>query len=225
MATRSEKRSDYDFSGIIIDELVAKPLVAVAIAESKMAREQVRLLLDTCFYWDEEKHCYRPYVIKMSVTRAFLQEGSDPDKPPKLREVVTYFDVPLITIFPLASLGIDTVNIDFGLEVTAQYTTETQGGVGGSHDAEVNPKSAIAQPASDVRILGKVAPRSSSAVEGALAAREQTSVGAQAAYSIEVSASPMALTKGLLSLIDLYTKAIEPVEMPEQTQNDRGSRS
>lgn len=50
-------------------------------------------------------------------------------------------------------------------------------------------------------------------------------MGALAAYSIEVTASPMSLTKGLLSLIELYTNAIEPWEMPEENPDtDTGGR-
>lgn len=223
MATSSDKRSEYDFSGIVIDELVAKPLVAVAIAQSKMAHEQVHLLLRNCFYYDEKDHCYRPKVIKMTLTRGVLEGGDEPDAPPKLEKVVTHFHVPLITIFPFAALGIDIVNIDFDLEVTAQYTTESQSDIG--QQSEIDPQSGIAQPASNVEILGKVAPQAKYARRvGTGSTTEETSVGALAAYSIEVTASPMSLTKGLLSLIELYTNAIEPWEMPEDRDADTGGR-
>jgi len=222
MATRSDSNNKYDFSGIVIDELVAKPLVSVAIAQSKMAQEQVRLLLKNCFYYDNRDQCYRPRVIKMTLARGVLAAGHEPDEPPTVEEVVTHFTVPLITIFPFAALGVDTVNIDFALDVTAQYTTEPPTQEARSPNDPVGPASAATQPASGVQVLAKVAPHARGPSARIKADSDKASVGAMAAYTIAVSASPMSLTKGLLSLIEMYTNAIEPYEMPQGDKDNAG---
>jgi hypothetical protein len=50
----SKKLNRYDFSGIPINELITKPLLDISRAQSKMAEEQVRLLLKNCFRFNGE---------------------------------------------------------------------------------------------------------------------------------------------------------------------------
>ncbi len=204
MTTNTSKSNQYDFTGIPIDELISKPLTAIVDAQSKMAREQVKLLLQNCFTFNGE--FYQPKVIKMCITRAVIEQRG-PDKPPELEQIITFFDLPLISIFPFNSLGIEAVDIHFDIDISTQYTieidwenipsdTDQASSFNTDHDTEV-------------QMLGKV-------TSSAFTNKKKTeSISSDSSYSVDVVAAPLPLPPGLLSIIDVYTKAIEPTQMPE----------
>ncbi len=203
MKQKSTQKNQYDLSGIPIEELITKPLTAIVDAQGKMAAEQVKLLLQNCFFFNGE--FYEPKVIRMSITRAVIADNNK-DQQPILEQIVTYFDLPLISIFPLNSLGIDEVNIHFELEVTAQYQTDTQWDDG---DTDNDQSAYIKAKNSKIEMLGKVATKTVSKQN------EMESIETNAAYSVDVVAGPLPLPPGLLTIIEVYTKAIEPTVMPE----------
>ncbi|WP_077287615.1 DUF2589 domain-containing protein [Cognaticolwellia aestuarii] len=203
MNKKKSKTNKYDFSGMSIDELIAKPLTAIVDAQGKMAAEQVKLLLQNCFFFNGE--FYEPKVIKMSITRAVIEDLNSGTQP-VLEQIVTYFDLPLISIFPLNSLGIDAVNIHFELEVTAQYQKETDSADTNSNN---DHQGFVRKNNSNIEMLGKVS------TKAIINQNEAESIATSAAYSVDVVAGPLPLPPGLLSIIDVYTKAIEPTVMPE----------
>lgn len=193
------------FSGVPLKHLIITPLIGAVEAQSKMSEEQIRLLLNNCFHYDGEH--YQPIMLQMVLTHAILDKNEDSET--DLKQISTSFNLPLVTLFPFTSLCVDTVKISFEMEVTSHYTV----------GSEVDPKSQSSMNQSDlnntlkrdespVQILGKVgAARSSD---------EKESGGGKstANYSVDITATPKPLSKGLLSIIELYTKAIVPTEMP-----------
>lgn len=214
--------TDYVLSGIPFDELITEPLLAVAKAESEMSKQQVRSIIRNCFY--EEDGVLRPVMLKMSITKAFLEPDSNIGPNDELRQVVTYFYLPMITIFPISSIGVDNVNINFSMEVLSQFNNEPQSTSTTTTQKEVRrtnvetTDSFISHPR-NTTTLGRVATRTvktintndSTTLDSASA---DTSIGAT--YDIDINAGPRPLTNGLLTIIDLYTKAIDPIELPEE---------
>ncbi|MDC8004703.1 DUF2589 domain-containing protein [Aureisphaera galaxeae] len=214
MAIRPKIDSTYNFSGILIDDLVSLPLLSVVRSESKMSEEQIALLLNNCFNYNPEDNYFTPKVIEMSVTRSVLQPSTIPDGEPNLEQIVTYFNVPLISLFPINALAIQSVKIDFDIDILWQYN-ENVGAIEERNDS-LGARSLIEQTAenSKVEMFGKVAKRKNSVANNV---SEMEGIdGMNSSYSIDVLAGPLPLSKGILSIIDLYTSAIDPVEMPEE---------
>ncbi|TSE07267.1 DUF2589 domain-containing protein [Aquimarina algiphila] len=211
MAKKPKKENQYDFTGSLINELISQPLVAVAKAQSKMAEEQIRSLLDNCFHYNG-KH-YKPKMLKMSVTRGVLETGDAINSEPEIQQITTYFSLPLVTIFPFSPLGVETVNIDFNIDVTSQYSVDEDW----NHDdfSEENTSDINwTKKNPSVEMLGKIAPKNNMLKNTDTNINTYESNDLNAAYSIGVTAGTLPLTKGLLTIIDVYTKAIEPLEMP-----------
>lgn len=71
--------------------------------------------MDTCFTKEKEgegdkaKITYKPVMIEMSLERGGI--GHDDQKVPSIDIVTTKFNLPLLIIIPLNSLGVDSVDI------------------------------------------------------------------------------------------------------------------
>ena len=71
--------------------------------------------MDTCFTKEKEgegdkaKITYKPVMIEMSLERGGI--GLDDQKVPSIDIVTTKFNLPLLIIIPLNSLGVDSVDI------------------------------------------------------------------------------------------------------------------
>lgn len=96
-----------DFAGLPIKKLLANPLVAVARAQNMMARAEIYGLLHSCFRYEDG--IYYPIMLEMSLDRSFLDPGVNLHCEPMVREIKTVFSVPLITLFPISSLGVDFI--------------------------------------------------------------------------------------------------------------------
>ena len=74
---------------------------------------------------------YKPIMITMSLTRGVITPGSaatpaQPAQPAKIQNVKTTFRLPLITIIPINSLGVDNVDINFEMEVKSSFSEDQE---------------------------------------------------------------------------------------------------
>ncbi|WHT39081.1 DUF2589 domain-containing protein [Myroides sp. mNGS23_01] len=108
------------FTGLPMDALIGGPLNAAADANAKMAISQTKFILDTCFVrkGEENEVSYQPVLVKMELERTFVQEDETIEK------VTTTFNLPLLTIMPINSLGVDSVDVNFDMEVNSCYSEE-----------------------------------------------------------------------------------------------------
>ena len=109
-----------------IQSLISAPLIAAATANSMMAREQAKFILDFCF--SKNGSNYKPVMIKMTMTNSSMEPSDTLGAPPKLRTVTTAFNLPLLTIIPLNSLAVTKATVQFEMEMTNQVseTVETK---------------------------------------------------------------------------------------------------
>ena len=117
------------FSGLPMDSLIGGPLNAAAKANANMALTQTKFLLDTCFSKEKDGDNYKPIMISMELERgvltpAVLKEDGTVDTPAQVDTVVTKFNLPILTIIPLNSLAVETVDIGFEMEVKSSYGEE-----------------------------------------------------------------------------------------------------
>lgn len=108
------------FSGLPMEDLIGGPLNAAAKANAAMALTQTRFLLETCFSCDAKTKSYTPIMIEMSLERPALV--SKDGKTFGMQTVKTQFNLPLLTVIPINSLGVDNVTIDFEMEVKSSYS-------------------------------------------------------------------------------------------------------
>ncbi|GAA4457990.1 DUF2589 domain-containing protein [Rurimicrobium arvi] len=102
---------NYSHQALSIEKLMAAPFIAAADANAKMAREQAKFLMDTCF--EQNGDSFRPKMVSLSMTRSSANNGG--------KEDTLQFELPLITIIPFNSLCITDMSMKFDMEIVA-YT-------------------------------------------------------------------------------------------------------
>ena len=122
------------FSGLPMESLIGGPLNAAAKANSAMALTQTKFLLDTCFNRKqmqddkkkdiEGKFEYNPIMIEMVLTRSVISEGDKPGDNLKISPASTKVTLPLLTILPLNSLAVETVDVSFEMEVKSSFSED-----------------------------------------------------------------------------------------------------
>ncbi|MDC8004704.1 DUF2589 domain-containing protein [Aureisphaera galaxeae] len=199
------------FTGLPMEDLIGAPLNAAAKANAAMALTQTKFMLDTCFSISEDGQ-YTPIMIEMNLTRGVIIPATDTD-PATIDTITTKFELPILTIIPLNSLAVDNVDITFEMEVKSSYGEET------SEQQEV----AMAA-AAEWEVKASYGPVSASITGSAsYDSKESSSFDSHyeksnsAKYTVNVHAGQLPLPKGVNTIIEAYTLAIEPYEMPEYT--------
>lgn len=208
------------FTGLPMDSLIGGPLNAAAKANAAMALTQTKFMLDTCFSAtkgsDNAPASYTPIMIKMSLTRGVIQPqtaGEDGKIPaPIIEEVTTTFNLPLLTIIPLNSLGVDDVNITFEMEVKSSFSEET------SQESETK---VAAEASFEVKVgWGPVSAtvRGSASYDHKDSSTHSTHYqkSNSAKYTVSVHAGQLPLPKGVNTIIEAFAQSIQPIEMPTE---------
>ncbi len=224
------------FSGLPMDSLIGGPLNAAASANGAMAVNQVKFMLDSCFVKKEltaadpttkapATYNYEPIMINMSLTRQVItpvgvsaakawaeDKTKDPTKEPKadVKNITTAFTLPLLTIIPLNSLAVKTVNIDFEMEVKSSY---------GEDHSNASSKSMSAAASFEAKVNYGIF---SASVKGTASTKseEKTSESSHyeksnsAKYTVGVVAGQLPLPDGVKTIIDAFSGAIQPITMP-----------
>lgn len=205
MAKEKQQRSNHHFTGLPIYDIIGKPLLALARAQSAMAKEQLHSLLTTCFY--RRGDVYEPIMITMVVTRSVVVPSDKLGGEPSVKHVTAHFSLPLLTIIPINSLGIESAEIDFDIELTSQYSTTDEA------DDLLDKKTAMqtSSKSKGVELLGRIGKGVS--VPNDTVVDNSHGYDLSTSFQISVQAGTLPLTKGLLEIIDIYTNAIHVVDL------------
>lgn len=172
-------KEDFSHQAILIEELLAAPFVAATNANSKMAQEQAKFLMETCF--DLENGAFSPKMISLTVKNA-KESASD-----QTSELIT-FQLPLITIIPFNSLCVKDVSVKFDLEIISHVNTNTN---------------------DDENEKDKTVMRGSVASSNDASENNKTQRRNQSKMSVEINAGSIPLPVGLTTLLEFYTKNIQ----------------
>lgn len=227
MADRALVSMAQQFTGLPMDSLIGGPLNAAAKANAAMAVTQTKFILDTCFTKvesdddkDSDKSAYEPIMIQMTLVRGVIQpqdqadDGTTPE--PKIVPVKTTFDLPLLTVIPINSLGVDNVDITFEMEVKSSFSEEQ------SEKTETTIK---ASASFEVKVgWGPV----SATVKGSASYDHNDSSthsthyqkSNSAKYTVNVHAGQLPIPKGVNTIIEAYTNAIQPLTLPTDNSKD-----
>jgi len=231
------------FSGLPMEALIGGPLSAAANANAAMAITQTKFMLDTCFikkHKDEAKKVeakaeiveggkvvtpaevgtpeipehdeYEPVMIIMSLTRPLIIQGSDSELS-EIRNITTQFNLPMLTIIPLNSLAVETVDVSFEMEVKSSFSEtqseekSTQMKAEGSFEAKVKWKFFSATLKVSASYDSKDSSTHNTHYEKSNSAK----------YTVNVHAGQLPLPKGVNTIIEAFAQAIQPLTLSNKS--------
>lgn len=200
------------FTGLPMDDLIGGPLNAAAKANSMMATTQTKFMLDTCFNYDEATNVYTPIMVTMTLKRGVLVpiDPTIPNQEPQIDVVETTFEVPLLTIIPLNSLAVDSVDIKFDMEVKSSYAETTNEASEEAMAAESSFQAKVNYGIFSASVTGSVSYDSSTSSSRDTHYEKSNS----AQYSVAVHAGQLPLPDGVTTIINAFSNAISPITMP-----------
>ena len=194
-----------EFSNEIdIEAIIAAPLIAASKANVVMATGQQQFLLDFCFE-KKDDGSYEPRMINMVMKKGVLIPSENRDDPATLKIERLTFSVTLLCIVPFSSLAVDKVTVDFDMELTSaisvDYTDKTTG------PEKITDKKC--------RLNGRISSGSEDAGVSDTSISRTYRRKRSSTLKVSLNAGPLPLSNGLLFMLDLYTKAIQPLPEPE----------
>jgi hypothetical protein len=191
-------RPDYS-SELDIESIISAPLVAASKANVVMVTGQTRFLLEYCFTKNEEKNTYEPIMINMTMTKGIIDYSKKEDEPGYIKKAELTFSIPLLSLVPINSIAIDKVTVDFDMEITSMTSRDcpsSQGII--DKKAQLNGK--ISNKSSDKNTSGSGQYKSQSTSR----------------LTVNINAGPLPLPTGVLTILDLYNKTIQPLPIENQ---------
>lgn len=207
------------FSGLPIDSLIGGPLIATTKANANMAFTQTQFLLDNCFNkvvtgtGDSATTNYAPIMIQMNLTNNVITPGDPTATPPtetKVTPFTTVFDLPILTIMPLNSLAVETVDVNFEMQVQSSSAQDSQQDSSKETKADGGFEAKVGWGPFSVSIHGSASYDSKESSSTSSHYKKSNS----AKYTIAVHAGQLPLPQGVLTIIDAYSKNISPIQLP-----------
>ena len=200
------------FSGLPIKSLISAPLLAGAEANSKMALTQTQFMLSTCFNVVKTKATdttkastnYVPIMINMILTRSVINADGSQGKPAE-----TKFDLPLLTIIPLNSLGVDNITVDFEMEVKSSFSNDKETSQESESAAEGSFSAKVGYGCFSAEVSGSISASSKSASSDKSHYEKSNS----AKYTINAHAGQLPLPEGVTTIIQAFSQCIPPIQL------------
>ncbi len=182
-----------------IESIISAPLVAASKANVMMVTGQTRFLLEYCFTKEDDNSTYQPVMIEMSMVRSITDDTKKPSDPGYFQKAELTFNIPLLCLVPLNSLAINKISVDFDMEITSVTSKAS--------NAKVSQNNIMDKKA---QLNGKIS--------GSPASNKNSSQSTSR-LKVGIDAGPLPLPVGVLAILDLYTKNIQP--LPEEKQTDK----
>jgi|TARA_B110000114_G_scaffold152392_1_gene164092 hypothetical protein len=195
MADLNQNLKPQTNSELSIDSLISSPLVAASKANAEMMLGQTQFILNTCFTKKEgETNNYDPIMIQMSLSQSIIDSNKLPSDEDYMTIKKINFEVPLFCLIPINSLAIDKITVDFVMEVTSTSSWKLTDEDLDKTGKRVNKKQA--------QLNGKI--------KGGSNGNSQYSKDSSSKLTVHINASPLPLPMGMLTILDLYSKNINP---------------
>lgn len=210
------------FTGLPMGDLIGGPLMAATKANNQMVMTQTKYILDTGFnrinkQKDDKKppeYEYDPIVVSVKLKRPVITQETDKDGKTKdiITTVETVVEMPLISLIPIPSLGVDTVDITFDMEVKSSFgSTQSQ-----SHSDKLAEQGSFEAKFGwgpfSVDVKGSVSHNE----QNASSSKTTHQASNSAHYHVEVHASQQEMPKGMSLLLEAYAKNVGPYVMPSE---------
>lgn len=179
-------------SELNIESIISAPLIALSKANTMILNGQTTSILDQYFIKKKRKtsgdplktkYFYQPKMINMVLTKFMKVEEET-----KPYDVI--FQVPLISIAPLNSIAIQKMNIAFNLDITSTTSYINQSNTIIERKAQLNGKISNTNQENN--------------------ATSNYAKSNQRMLKINIQAGPLPLPLGVLNILELYSKNIQP---------------
>ncbi len=184
-----------DFKGLPMRELIGAPLQAACESQQKLAESALDYMLRIGF---EEGDLQRARLVKFNLERPV-------ETPDGITTSTIEVQAPFLGLVPIPSLLIESVDVDFQMEVTSTATSKE------NTNAEVATRAGYKGLFSrvSVDVQGKVS-----------SSRENTrSTNQTAKYQVHVSARQQRPTEGLSRLMDILASCTAPLSVTPNGKN------
>lgn len=213
------------FSGLPMEDLIGAPLNAAAKANAAMALTQTKFLLETCFTKCKKEetsssgektitYSYNPIMIEMSLERGVIAYEGDT---PQMDVITTKFNLPLLTIIPINSLGINSVDVGFEMEVKSSFSETEHQESQSETSEEASLEGKLGWGVLSVSVKGTASYSSKDSATHDTHYEKSNS----AKYTINVHAGQLPVPKGVNTIIEAFTQNIQPIELPSVKQNEK----
>lgn len=215
------------FSGLPMEDLIGGPLNAAAKANAAMALTQTRFLMETCFHKiakagskedtkggdQAQSFTYKPIMIEMQLQRPII---SMQDNKVTTQPAVTTFNLPLLTIIPINSLGVNTVDISFEMEVKSSFSETENQTSSKSEEGSGSFESKLGWGPLSVSIKGSASYSSQDSSTHDTHYEKSNS----AKYTVNVHAAQLPVPKGVNTIIEAFTQSIQPIDVIAETKEN-----
>jgi len=194
------------FSGLPMKALIGAPLKAATDANAMISRAQTEFLLATCFKRTPNADGkLRPIMVKFQMERNVLNNDGSLSKTPLLMDI----SVPLMSLIPINSLAIETLKINFAMEVKSSKEYSRN-----SSSTTENDKKDNKQHSSGHNFETEL--------HGTLAQQDKISgkTGAGANYEVTLTAGQLPLPVGVTAILDIFTKNLAPLPAKSNTDDN-----
>ena len=195
---KNQKLIPQSNSEISIEAMISSPLVAASKANAEMMLGQTNFYLRNCFAKNDHGG-YDPIMVKMALKRNVVDNNKLPGDVDYITIQTMDFEVPIFCLIPINSLAIDKITVDFNMEITSTTSWEL------TEDDHKNTGKRVLNK--QAQLNGKI----SSDSEG----KSQYSRDSKSKLKVHINASPLPLPLGVLSILELYSKNINPVSTPK----------
>ncbi|MES2376269.1 MAG: DUF2589 domain-containing protein [Bacteroidota bacterium] len=164
---------------------------------------------------------YSPIMIVMSLTRGVITPGSPavldadgktvvvPATATTIQTMTTQFNLPMLTIVPLNSLAVETVDITFEMEVNSSFSENQSEEKSSESKGEGSFEAKIGWGPVSVTIRGSASYDSKDSSTHDTHYQKSNS----AKYTVNVHAGQLPLPKGVNTIIEAFTQSISPISL------------
>jgi hypothetical protein len=126
------------------------------------------------------------------------------------------FNLPLITIIPINSLGVDNVTIDFEMEVKSSYSETEDTSKSSETSAKATLEGKLGWGPLSVSIKGSASYSSKDSATHNTHYEKSNS----AKYTVNVHAGQLPVPKGVNTIIEAFTQNIQPIDLTSNSDNN-----
>lgn len=161
---------------------------------------------------------YAPIMIVMSLSRPVITPGSkgDPTATPPvaptaaiIQNITTQFNLPMLTIIPVNSLAVETVDISFEMEVKSSFSEEQTDTKATEMKGESSFEAKVGWGPFSVTVKGSASYDSKDSSTHSTHYQKSNS----AKYTVNVHAGQLPVPKGVNTIIEAFTQCIQPITL------------
>lgn len=164
---------------------------------------------------------YSPVMIVMSLTRGVITPGSPavlapdgktvlvPATATSIQSLTTQFNLPMLTIVPLNSLAVSTVDITFEMEVKSSFSEDQSEQKSTESKGEGSFEAKMGYGPFSVTVRGSASYDSKDSSTHDTHYQKSNS----AKYTVAVHAAQLPLPKGVNTIIEAFTQSISPITL------------